>query len=127
MRGGISLDTVAHEIALDGEAVFIPRREFAILQKLLENQGRVISRETIVQVLYGWGEEVDSNVVEVHIHNLRKKFGNQLIRTIRGVGYMIAKISAASVEPALVEEAETQKSKAEKVETHKNKNAPAAK
>jgi two-component system response regulator QseB len=92
VRDNISINTIAHEITLDGEPVFIPRREFAILQKLLENQGRVISRETIVQILYGWGEEVDSNVVEVHIHNLRKKFGNKLIRTIRGLGYMIAKL-----------------------------------
>ncbi len=92
VRDNISLNTIAHEITLDGKPVFIPRREFAILQKLLENQGRVISRETIVQILYGWGEEVDSNVVEVHIHNLRKKFGNKLIRTIRGLGYMVSKL-----------------------------------
>jgi two-component system response regulator QseB len=91
-RDNISINTIAHEITLDGSPVFIPRREFAILQKLFENQGRVISRETIVQILYGWGEEVDSNVVEVHIHNLRKKFGNKLIRTVRGLGYMIAKL-----------------------------------
>jgi two-component system response regulator QseB len=96
VREGITINTIAHEVTLDGEPVFIPRREFAILQKLIENQGRVISRETIVQILYGWGEEVDSNVVEVHIHNLRKKFGNKLIRTVRGLGYMIAKVNGSA-------------------------------
>ena len=60
-----------------------------MLQKLLENAGRVISRDQLNQTLYGWGENIDSNALEVHIHNLRKRFGSKLIRTIRGVGYMI--------------------------------------
>ena len=63
------------------------------LQKLLENSGRVISREQLNQTLYGWGENIDSNALEVHIHNLRKRFGTSLIRTIRGVGYMAEKQS----------------------------------
>ena len=66
------------------------RREFVLLQKLLENAGRVISREQLNQTLYGW-ENIDSNALEVHIHNLRKRFGATLIRTIRGVGYMVEK------------------------------------
>ena len=69
----------------------LSRREFALLQKLLENSGRVISREQLNQTLYGWGENIDSNALEVHIHNLRKRFGSSLIRTIRGVGYMVEK------------------------------------
>jgi two-component system response regulator QseB len=69
----------------------ISRREFALLQKLLENAGRVLSREHLTSTLYGWGDDVDSNALEVHIHNLRKKFGAKLIRTIRGVGYMVDK------------------------------------
>ena len=66
-------------------------REFALLQTLLENVGRVLSRARIEQSLYAWGEEIESNAVEVHIHHLRKKLGSSLIRTIRGVGYVIDK------------------------------------
>lgn len=87
----ITLDPAAHVVTLEGAVVNIPRREFALLQKLLENIGHVLSREVLMQCLYGWGEEVDSNTLEVHIHNLRKRLGTTLIRTIRGVGYMIEK------------------------------------
>lgn len=90
-HGNIELDPASHTVLLDGKDAPISRREFALLQKLLENTGRVISREQLNQTLYGWGENIDSNALEVHIHNLRKRFGTQLIRTIRGVGYMIAR------------------------------------
>ncbi len=89
--GKISLDPASHTVMLSGEPVTLSRREFALLQKLLENAGRVLSREHLTQSLYGWGDDVDSNALEVHIHNLRKKFGNTFIRTIRGVGYMVDK------------------------------------
>lgn len=89
--GNITLDPAAHVVTLDGEEVIVSRREFALLQKLLENAGRVISREQLNQTLYGWGENIDSNALEVHIHNLRKRFGTNTIRTIRGVGYMAEK------------------------------------
>jgi two-component system response regulator QseB len=89
--GEISLDPASHIITYRDEAILISRREFSLLQKLLENAGRVISREQLNQTLYGWGENIDSNALEVHIHNLRKRFGNDLIRTIRGVGYMVEK------------------------------------
>ena len=72
--------------------VNVSRREFALLNKLLENIGRVLSRETLAQSLYGWGEDVDSNALEVHIHHLRKKLGQDFILTIRGIGYMIDKV-----------------------------------
>jgi len=88
----IKLDPAAHTVMLDEEPVTLSRREFALLQKLLENAGRVISRDQLNQTLYGWGETIDSNALEVHIHNLRKRFGNKLIKTIRGVGYMIKKL-----------------------------------
>jgi two-component system response regulator QseB len=88
---GISLDPASHTVTLAGETVNVSRREFALLHKLLENSGRVLSREHLTQSLYGWGEDVDSNALEVHIHNLRKKFGQTFIRTIRGIGYMIDK------------------------------------
>ncbi|HSW93980.1 MAG TPA: response regulator [Gammaproteobacteria bacterium] len=87
----ISLDPAAHTVTLNNESVSVSRREFALLQKMLENAGRVLSREHLTQSLYGWGEDVDSNALEVHIHNLRKKFGQQFIHTIRGIGYMIDK------------------------------------
>jgi len=87
----IELDPAAHSVKLDNEIINVSRREFALLQKLLENAGRVLSREHLAQSLYGWGEDVDSNALEVHIHNLRKKFGQNFIRTIRGIGYMINK------------------------------------
>src|SRR3990167_3407156 len=87
----ITLDPAAHTVMLNNEPINVSRREFALLQKLLENAGRVLSREHLTQSLYGWGEDVDSNALEVHIHNLRKKFGQQFIRTIRGIGYMVDK------------------------------------
>jgi len=87
----IILDPASHSVSKKGEALNIPRREFSLLQKLLENVGRVLSREYLTQTLYGWGEDVDSNALEVHIHNLRKKLGADFIRTIRGVGYMAEK------------------------------------
>ncbi|MBS0349772.1 MAG: response regulator [Proteobacteria bacterium] len=89
--GNIELDPASHTVQQGGKDAIISRREFALLQKLLENTGRVISREQLNQTLYGWGENIDSNALEVHIHNLRKRFGSNLIRTIRGVGYMISK------------------------------------
>lgn len=87
----ITLDPAAHLVMVDGEVVNVPRREFSLLQKLLENKGYVISREQLMQSVYGWNEDVDSNALEVHIHNLRKKLNANYIRTIRGVGYMIEK------------------------------------
>jgi len=90
--GNITLDPASHVVRMDGEQVMISRREFSLLQKLIENSGRVISRDQLNQTLYGWGENIDSNALEVHIHNLRKRFGTNLIRTIRGVGYMAEKL-----------------------------------
>ncbi|OGT31521.1 MAG: DNA-binding response regulator [Gammaproteobacteria bacterium RIFCSPHIGHO2_12_FULL_35_23] len=87
-HAGIKLDPASHTVTFNNEEVNLSRREFALLNKLLENAGRVLSREYLTQTLYGWDDDVDSNALEVHIHNLRKKFGTDLIRTIRGVGYM---------------------------------------
>ncbi len=88
---GITLDPASHTVTFNTENINLSRREFSLLHKLLENAGRVLSREHLTQSLYGWGEDVDSNALEVHIHNLRKKFGQEFIRTIRGIGYMIDK------------------------------------
>ncbi len=89
--GNIILDPASHAVTQNGEAVAITRREFALLQKLLDNAGRVLSREQLAQSLYSWEEDVDSNALEVHVHNLRKKFSSDFIHTIRGVGYMVKK------------------------------------
>lgn len=89
----VELDPAAHSVTVDGNEVNVPRREFALLQKLLENSGHVLSREQLMQSVYGWEEDVDSNALEVHIHNLRKKLNATFIRTIRGVGYMVEKES----------------------------------
>lgn len=91
-HGDITIDMSSHTVLINDQIVNISRREFALLHKLLENRGRVISRDQLSQSLYGWGDDVDSNALEVHIHNLRKKFGQGLIRTIRGVGYMIEEV-----------------------------------
>jgi two-component system response regulator QseB len=87
----ITLDPAAHSVFVNGILVNVPRREFSLLQKLLENSGQVLSREQLMQSIYGWEEDVDSNALEVHIHNLRKKLDANFIRTIRGVGYMVEK------------------------------------
>jgi len=88
-HGSLSLDLVAHELRQDGVLVPLSPREFALLHALLERPGRVLSRAQLEERLYGWGEEVGSNVVEVHIHSLRRKLGTELIRNVRGVGYRV--------------------------------------
>ena len=74
-----------------GTTVPLSTREFDLLHALMLNADRVLSREQLEQHLYSWGQEVDSNAIEVHIHNLRRKLGNGLIHTVRGVGYMLVR------------------------------------
>ena len=88
----ITINPAAHSVLMDGQPINVPRREFALLQKLIESSGQVLSREQLMQSMYSWDEEVDSNALEVHIHNLRKKLNANFIRTIRGVGYLIDKL-----------------------------------
>jgi two-component system response regulator QseB len=88
-HGCLSLDLASHELRRDGVPVPVSPREFALLHALLERPGRILSRAQLEERLYGWGEEVGSNVVEVHIHSLRRKLGAELIRNVRGVGYRI--------------------------------------
>jgi two-component system, OmpR family, response regulator QseB len=92
---GVALDPAARTVTLDGEPVALSMREFDLLQALMLGAGRVLSREQLEQSLYSWGQEVDSNAVEVHIHHLRKKLRPELITTVRGVGYTIARAPAA--------------------------------
>lgn len=96
--GPITIDIAAHTVMLEGQAINVPRREFALLQKLLESKGQVLSREQLMQSIYSWDEEVDSNALEVHIHNLRKKLNTNFIRTIRGVGYLVDKLPKDDVD-----------------------------
>ena len=76
----------------NGNPIDLSTREFAVLHTLLENCGRVMSRSRLEESLYSWKEEIESNAIEVHVHHLRKKLGDDLIRTIRGVGYIVDKI-----------------------------------
>ena len=85
------IDPAGHKVTFENAEVKLSRREFDILHMLLSNPGKVISHHKMMESLYGWDEEINSNVLEVHIHHLRKKFGNDLIITIRGVGYMVQK------------------------------------
>lgn len=89
--GNLKLDLVAHTVAGDGAAVAVSSREFEVLRALMEGAGRVLTRAQLETSLYGWSHNVDSNAVEVHIHNLRLKLGAEAIKTVRGVGYTIAK------------------------------------
>ena len=77
------------EVTKNGEPVPLPRREFAVFQALIEQPGRIFSRSQLEDRLYGWQEEVGSNAVEVHVHNLRTKLGREVIETVRGEGYRV--------------------------------------
>lgn len=88
----IELNPAAHSVSRSGELIDLSRREYSLLLELLENAGRVLSRNRLEESLYSMDDDVGSNAVEVHIHHLRKKLGNQLIRTVRGVGYTIDKV-----------------------------------
>lgn len=87
--GGVALDPAGHYVSYQGVSVELSNREFAVLQALMLNAGRVLSRAQLEDALYPWGQEVESNTVEVHIHHLRRKLYAGLIETIRGVGYLI--------------------------------------
>ena len=85
--GGIVLDPAHLTVAVNGEPVALSRREFAVLSALMERPGAIRSKAEIEDRLYGWQEEVESNAIEVHIHNLRAKIGREAIETVRGLGY----------------------------------------
>ena len=91
--GDLVLDPATRIVTFKGKPVILPTKEFVLLHLLLDNTGRLLSREKIEERLYGWRLTVESNTTEVHIHHLRKKFGKGLIVTVRGAGYMIPKTS----------------------------------
>lgn len=89
--GDVVLEPSARQVRLAGELVALSTREFDLLHALMLQAGRVLSREQLEQQLYSWGYEVDSNAIEVHIHHLRRKLGPDLIQTVRGIGYTVAR------------------------------------
>jgi two-component system OmpR family response regulator/two-component system response regulator QseB len=87
--GDVELDPAAHSVRRDGRSVDLSAREFALLHALMRNAGRVLTRAQLEEQLYAWGEEVESNALEVHVHHLRRKLAADLIHTVRGVGYVV--------------------------------------
>ncbi|MFU4862357.1 response regulator [Pseudomonas aeruginosa] len=88
-HGRLSYDPSTRETWLDGRPVELSRREQALLQALLNNRGRILSGEQLKDSVYGFGDEVESNALNVHIHHLRRKFGNAIVQTVRGLGYRL--------------------------------------
>lgn len=93
--GSVTLNTKDHRVMVGDQELELGRREYMLLKSLMENAGRIQTRSTLENHLYDWNEEVASNALEVHVHHLRKKLGNEFIKTIRGVGYKIAAESQA--------------------------------
>lgn len=89
VHGMLKVDPVARSVILDDKLVSLTGREFAILTQLLENRGKVLSRQQLQEALYSWSDEIESNTVEVHVHHLRRKLGRDLIKTMHGMGYRI--------------------------------------
>lgn len=94
--GALSLDPARLTAIWKGHTLDLTRREFALLRLLMEQQGRPLGRETIQQHLYGWDEDVASNAVDVHVHQLRRKLDPGIIRTVRGIGYALGDPSDAA-------------------------------
>ena len=92
----VVLDPAARSVRKAGALVTLSIREFDLLHTLMLNAGRVLSREQLEQQLYSWGQEVESNAIEVHVHRLRRKLGSALIQTVRGVGYVLMRSPAPS-------------------------------
>jgi two-component system OmpR family response regulator/two-component system response regulator QseB len=88
-HGPLLLDPANFSVHWQGRPVDLPRREFALLRVLLEQHGRIVTRDALQQSLYGWDDDVASNSLEVHVHHLRRKLDPTLIRTVRGVGYTL--------------------------------------
>lgn len=90
-HGDIEIDVAAQLVRQQQKPVALTSKEFRILLMLIEHPGQVLSREQLEETLYGWGEEIESNAIQVHVHHLRKKLGKSLIRTIHAVGYVLDK------------------------------------
>ncbi|BAU73160.1 response regulator [Metapseudomonas furukawaii] len=88
-HGDVVLDPASQQVSYRGNPVPLTPKEYQLLHELLSQPGKVLTRERLVQTLYGWDEEAESNTLEVHIHHLRKKLSSDLIRTVRGIGYLV--------------------------------------
>jgi two-component system response regulator QseB len=97
--GALCVNPLTREASLDDTPLALSQREFSLLVALIENPGSVLSREHLEDRLYGWDEEIASNAVEVHLHNLRRKLGPAWVRNVRGVGYKL--VDPTTVSPAL--------------------------
>lgn len=93
--GEVTLDLASHSLIIAGEALTMTRREFMVMKALMENAGRIQTKEMLESKLYGWGEQIASNTIEVHISNLRKKLPEGFIETVRGVGYCVRRETPA--------------------------------
>ena len=91
-QGNVTLDTTANIVFVHDEPIRFSRREYMIIKSLMENIGRIQSKEQLENKLYEWGEEVASNTIEVHVHHVRKKLPKDFIKTVRGVGYIVSKV-----------------------------------
>ncbi|SEI47612.1 response regulator transcription factor [Achromobacter sp. NFACC18-2] len=89
-HGGVTLDVAAKQVQFQGAPVDLTAHEFAILHALIRRPGHIVSRAQLEESLYGWGDEVESNTIEVHIYNLRRKLAPDLIKTVRRQGYRLA-------------------------------------
>ncbi|MDH5328075.1 MAG: response regulator transcription factor [Gammaproteobacteria bacterium] len=89
LHGDLELDPAAHSVRKNGAALELTPKAFDILHVFMENQGQVVSRSRLEESLYSWKNEIDSNAIEVHIHQIRKKLGPDIIRTVRGSGYIM--------------------------------------
>lgn len=87
--GELTIDETGHQVIWRGQSVQLSRREFALLVELSRQPGMVLSRPRLESLLYGWGEELESNALEVHVHHLRKKLDKAMITTVRGIGYRL--------------------------------------
>lgn len=91
-HGNLEVDPAAHTVKQAGELVNLRAKEFALLLSLLRASGQVLSRSRLEESLYGFGEALESNALEVHIHHLRRKLGDDIVKTVRGVGYFVPKV-----------------------------------
>ncbi|PSS46216.1 quorum sensing response regulator transcription factor QseB [Leclercia sp.] len=88
-HGGVTLDPTRLVASLNGETLLLKPKEFALLELLMRNAGRVLPRKLIEEKLYTWDDDVSSNAIEVHVHHLRRKLGSDFIRTVHGIGYTL--------------------------------------
>lgn len=88
--GSLTLDPVRKLVFRSGEPIEVSAKEFAVLEALMQRPGTFLTRQQLEESVYGWGEEIGSNAIEVHLHHLRKKLGSEAIRNVRGVGYRVS-------------------------------------